>query len=86
MSEYIEKFCDNFHTLKAKNGIDKRIHFDKNDNEAHFSWSDDLIVSLPFPHNNEINFIVMTKVLQVNFLNSFSLPTVFKKLFMIIID
>ena len=62
MSEYFEKCCDNFLTLKANNGIDKHINFDKNDNEAHFSWSNDLNVSLPFRHKNEINFIVMTKV------------------------
>ena len=55
MSEYIEKFCDNFHTLKAKIGTDKRIHFDKNDKEANFYWGNEVIVRLPFHHLNEIS-------------------------------
>ncbi len=48
MSEYIEKFCNNFHTLKAKNGTDKRIHFARDDNEANFYWGNEVIVRLPF--------------------------------------
>jgi hypothetical protein len=55
MSDYIEKFCDNFHKLKAKNGIVKRIHFDRNDNEANFYWDNDVIARLPFHDKNEIS-------------------------------
>ena len=55
MSDHIEKFCDNFHKLKAKHGIDKRIHFDRNDNEANFYWDSDVLVRLPFHDKNEVS-------------------------------
>ena len=45
MSDSIEQFCDNFHKLKSKNGIDKRINFDRNETVANFYSGSDISVS-----------------------------------------
>jgi hypothetical protein len=50
MSDYIEAFCDNFHNYKAKNDLNRRIYFNRNETEASFFWASekDIIVKLPY--------------------------------------
>jgi len=56
MSDYIEAFCDNFHKYKAKNDLNRRIYFYRNETEASFFWASekDLIVKLPYRIDTEI--------------------------------
>jgi hypothetical protein len=56
MSDYIEAFCDNFHKYKAKNYLNWRIYFYRNETEAIFFWASekDLIVKLPYRIDTEI--------------------------------
>ena len=41
MSDYIESFCDNFHKYNARNALNRRIYFYRNETEASFFWAND---------------------------------------------